>query len=98
MEPQLNTRFGDYLADYLRSGFAAHQLANTYNTFSNALEQMLTLVILVRRLAGDEQHRLHDRHARRLPDVRQPPVPTDAAAGRLVAGIPAGQHCGATPG
>jgi subfamily B ATP-binding cassette protein HlyB/CyaB len=47
MEPQLNTRYSDYLAEYLRSGFQVRQIGNTYNTLSNALEQMMTLLILV---------------------------------------------------
>jgi subfamily B ATP-binding cassette protein HlyB/CyaB len=46
MEPQLEQRFGDYLASYLRAGFDARQLANTYNITAHALEQMLTLAIL----------------------------------------------------
>jgi ATP-binding cassette, subfamily B, bacterial HlyB/CyaB len=46
MEPQLKTRFGDYLATYLDAGFSARQLANTYNTAANTLEQLLTLLIL----------------------------------------------------
>jgi len=46
MEPQLNKRFGDYLAAYLRAGFSTKQLANTYNVAANMLEQLLTLVIL----------------------------------------------------
>jgi subfamily B ATP-binding cassette protein HlyB/CyaB len=47
MEPQLNSRYSDYLADYLRSGFAVRQIGNTYSTLSNGLEQMMTLSILI---------------------------------------------------
>ncbi len=47
MEPQLNARYSDYLAEYLRSGFSVRQIGNTYNTVSNGLEQMMTLLILV---------------------------------------------------
>ncbi|MHB1677388.1 MAG: peptidase domain-containing ABC transporter [Sulfuriferula sp.] len=47
MEPQLNARYSDYLAEYLRSGFAVRQIGNTYNAISGALEQMMTLLILV---------------------------------------------------
>ena len=47
MEPQLNARYSDYLAEYLRSGFGVRQIGNTYNTVSNVLEQMMTLLILV---------------------------------------------------
>jgi len=47
MEPQLNARYSDYLAEYLRSGFGVRQIGNTYNTVSNGLEQMITLLILV---------------------------------------------------
>lgn len=46
MEPQLERRYGDYLAAYLRSGFSARQLANSYNVAAHALEQILTLAIL----------------------------------------------------
>jgi subfamily B ATP-binding cassette protein HlyB/CyaB len=46
MEPQLKTRFGDYLATYLDAGFSARQLANAYNVAANTLEQLLTLLIL----------------------------------------------------
>jgi subfamily B ATP-binding cassette protein HlyB/CyaB len=47
MEPQLNARYSNYLADYLHSGFGVRQIANTYNVFANGLEQTLTLLILV---------------------------------------------------
>jgi subfamily B ATP-binding cassette protein HlyB/CyaB len=46
MEPQLNVRYGDYLATYLKAGFDTRQLANTYNVAANALEQAMTLAIL----------------------------------------------------
>jgi subfamily B ATP-binding cassette protein HlyB/CyaB len=46
MEPQLSTRYGDYLASYLQATFATRQLSNTYNTVAHALEQLLTLTIL----------------------------------------------------
>ena len=46
MEPQLNARYSDYLAEYLRSGFTVRQIGNTYNALSNGLEQMMTLGIL----------------------------------------------------
>jgi len=47
MEPQIKARYSDYLADYLRSGFDVRQVANTYNVVANALEQTMTLLILV---------------------------------------------------
>jgi subfamily B ATP-binding cassette protein HlyB/CyaB len=47
MEPQLNARYSDYLAEYLRSGFGVRQIGNTYNVVSNGLEQIMTLLILV---------------------------------------------------
>ena len=47
MEPQLNARYSDYLAEYLRSGFSVRQIGNTYNVFANGMEQMMTLLILV---------------------------------------------------
>ena len=46
MEPQLNTKYGGYLADYLQAGFKTKQLGNTYNTIANTLEQGMTLSIL----------------------------------------------------
>jgi ATP-binding cassette, subfamily B, bacterial HlyB/CyaB len=47
MEPQLNSRYSDYLADYLRSGFRMKQIANTYNVVANGIEQLMTMLILV---------------------------------------------------
>jgi subfamily B ATP-binding cassette protein HlyB/CyaB len=46
MEPQLNSKYSGYLASYLQAGFATKQLGNTYNTASNLLEQLMTLLIL----------------------------------------------------
>jgi ATP-binding cassette, subfamily B, bacterial HlyB/CyaB len=45
MEPQVKTRYNEYLADYLRSGFSVRQIANTYNVLANGLEQTLGLLI-----------------------------------------------------
>jgi len=47
MEPQLRQRYSGFLATYLASGFRTKQIANTYNTFASAMEQALTLLILV---------------------------------------------------
>lgn len=47
MEPVLEARYGENLAGYLAAGFATRQLANTYGTVANALEQAMTLAILV---------------------------------------------------
>jgi subfamily B ATP-binding cassette protein HlyB/CyaB len=47
MEPQLETRYGDYLAGYLGANYQTRSLANTYQTISNLLEQFQTLAILV---------------------------------------------------
>ena len=47
LEPQLENRYADYLAAYLRSGFLARQLGNTYQVAANALEQFMTLLVLV---------------------------------------------------
>ena len=46
MEPQLNARFGEYLASYLDAGFRTRTLANSYQVAANTLEQLLTLSIL----------------------------------------------------
>ena len=46
MEPQLNRRYGGYLATYLHAGFATRQLANTYNCAASGLEQLMTILVL----------------------------------------------------
>jgi ATP-binding cassette, subfamily B, bacterial HlyB/CyaB len=46
LEPQLGSRYRQYLATYLTAGFATKQLANTYNSFAQMLEQIMTLLIL----------------------------------------------------
>jgi len=46
MEPQLKQRFGDYLSEYLGAGFQSRNLANSYNTAANAIDQAQTLAIL----------------------------------------------------
>ena len=46
-EPLLERRYGDYLTTYLDSSFATRNLANTYNVIANALEQTMTVSILV---------------------------------------------------
>jgi subfamily B ATP-binding cassette protein HlyB/CyaB len=46
MEPQLNARYGDYLATYLDAGFRTKTLVNSYQVAANTLEQLLTLSIL----------------------------------------------------
>jgi ATP-binding cassette, subfamily B, bacterial HlyB/CyaB len=46
LEPQLRNRYGDYLAQYLSSGFGVRQIANTYNVLANGVEQLMTLLIL----------------------------------------------------
>ncbi len=47
LEPQLNRRYRDLLAEYLKAGFATRQLANTYNIWANGLEQLMMTAILV---------------------------------------------------
>jgi subfamily B ATP-binding cassette protein HlyB/CyaB len=46
MEPQLNSRFGEYLAAYLKAGFGTRQLSNTFNVAANMVDQLQTLAIL----------------------------------------------------
>ena len=46
LEPQLNRRYGGYLASYLAAAFSTRQLANTYNSSANLLEQIMGLLIL----------------------------------------------------
>jgi subfamily B ATP-binding cassette protein HlyB/CyaB len=47
MEPVLEHKYGDLLSNYLAAGFATRQLSNSYNVAANALEQIMTLSILV---------------------------------------------------
>jgi subfamily B ATP-binding cassette protein HlyB/CyaB len=47
MEPQLERRYGELLARYLATSFAARSTANGYNTVVGALEQAMTVSILV---------------------------------------------------
>jgi subfamily B ATP-binding cassette protein HlyB/CyaB len=47
MEPDVDRKYGDYLAQYLAAGFSTKQLGNTYNVFANGIEQAMTLSILV---------------------------------------------------
>jgi subfamily B ATP-binding cassette protein HlyB/CyaB len=47
LEPILEGRYGEQLAQYLAAGFRTRQLANSYNTLANALEQVMTVAILV---------------------------------------------------
>ncbi|MDP2760692.1 MAG: peptidase domain-containing ABC transporter [Sideroxyarcus sp.] len=47
MEPVLVQKYGDYLAQYLAASFSTKQLSNSLNVVVNALEQIMTLSILV---------------------------------------------------
>ncbi len=47
MEPQLRQRYSGYLATLLASAFHTKQIANTYNTVANGLQQIMTLAILI---------------------------------------------------
>ena len=47
MEPQLRQRHSGYLPTWLSSAFKTKQIANTYNTFANSMEQVMTLAILI---------------------------------------------------
>jgi len=46
LEPQLDRRYGDYLASYLQAGFRTRALGNTYNVLAGGLENAMTLAIL----------------------------------------------------
>ncbi len=46
-EAQVERRFEDHLAEYLEAGFATRRLASTYGTFVSALEQAMTIGVLV---------------------------------------------------
>ena len=47
MEPDIDKKYGDLLAQYLASGFSTKQVGNTYNVIANGVEQVMTLSILV---------------------------------------------------
>lgn len=47
MEPDIERKYGDYLAQYLAAGFSTKQVGNTYNVIANGLEQVMTLTILI---------------------------------------------------
>jgi subfamily B ATP-binding cassette protein HlyB/CyaB len=47
MEATLQDRFGAHFAHQLEAGFSTRQLVNTYNAMAGALEQAMTLAILV---------------------------------------------------
>jgi ATP-binding cassette, subfamily B, bacterial HlyB/CyaB len=47
MEPDIERKYGDLLAQYLAAGFSTKQVGNTYNVIANSLEQVMTLSILV---------------------------------------------------
>lgn len=46
LEPQLNRRYRDLLANYLNAAFKTRQLNNTYGTLAGGLEQLMSLLIL----------------------------------------------------
>ena len=47
LEPQLNQRYRNLLAEFLKSSIATRQLANTYNTWSSSFEQLMTTLVLI---------------------------------------------------
>jgi subfamily B ATP-binding cassette protein HlyB/CyaB len=47
MEPHVERQYGDYLAQYLAAGYGTRQIGNTYNVVANAIEQVMSLAILV---------------------------------------------------
>jgi len=46
LEPQLEKRYGGFLADYLSASFGTRQVSNTYNTIAHALEQAQSVAVL----------------------------------------------------
>lgn len=46
LEPQLNRRYRDLLANFLKASYRTRQLGNTYGTLANGLEQLMSLLIL----------------------------------------------------
>ncbi|PTD96566.1 ABC transporter [Pseudothauera lacus] len=47
MEPNVDKRYGGYLAQYLSASFSTRQVGNTYQVTAGALEQTMTLSILI---------------------------------------------------
>jgi ATP-binding cassette, subfamily B, bacterial HlyB/CyaB len=47
MEPQLRDKYSNFLANFLLSSFRTKQVSNSYNSFASAMEQLLTLFILI---------------------------------------------------
>ncbi|MBS1191798.1 MAG: transporter related [Rhodocyclaceae bacterium] len=47
MEPDVDKKYEDLLADYLAAGFSTKQVGNSYNVVANGLEQVMTLAILI---------------------------------------------------
>jgi subfamily B ATP-binding cassette protein HlyB/CyaB len=47
LEPLLERRYGDYLGSFLAAGFKARQLSNSVNVIASAIEQTMTLGILI---------------------------------------------------
>jgi subfamily B ATP-binding cassette protein HlyB/CyaB len=47
MEPDIDRKYGDLLAQYLAAGFSTKQIGNSYNVIANGLEQLMTLSILI---------------------------------------------------
>jgi ATP-binding cassette, subfamily B, bacterial HlyB/CyaB len=45
-EPSLNSRYRQYFASYLRANMATKLLGNTYNSFAQGLEQIMTIAVL----------------------------------------------------
>jgi subfamily B ATP-binding cassette protein HlyB/CyaB len=47
MEPDVDRKYGDLLAQYLSAGFSTKQVGNGYNVAANGIEQVMTLAILL---------------------------------------------------
>jgi subfamily B ATP-binding cassette protein HlyB/CyaB len=47
MEPDVDKKYGDLLAQYLAAGFSTKQVGNSYNVVANGVEQVMTLSILI---------------------------------------------------
>jgi ATP-binding cassette, subfamily B, bacterial HlyB/CyaB len=46
LEPQLNRKYRDLLANFLSASYRTRQLGNTYGTLSSGLEQLMSLLVL----------------------------------------------------
>ncbi len=100
LESQLNHRYRDMLAAFLKASFGTRQLANTYGTVANGpgTAHVTLLILAFGAWIVMTSLEFHGRYARGVPDVFVETVAADAAAGGVVAAVPAGAAVGSSLG